>query len=314
MWNEIEAFGEENLEWFRKFSPYSSGIPSQDTITRIVGLVDPDEFSLCFTRWCSDIQYEKSLDTNHIAIDGKSLKGTYDYNEKKCLTHMVNAYSVDTGLVLGQLKTSSKSNEITTIPELLKLIRVRGRVISVDAMGCQRSIAELIVGRKGDYLMSVKDNQPSLHQVFTDNFSVEQLTSYAAESYDQEEVGQRGRKVLRSYVVVPFSDKFGDFAVKWKGLKSLCIAVTYQQRDGDSAGSVGIRYFISSKDMKAEEFSKLCRGHWGVESMHWWLDAVMNEDDSRIAYKHAAQSLSRIRQMCMNFIKLMDMKGTLKRR
>ncbi len=110
-WDEIEAFGEENLEWFRKFSPYLSGIPSQDTTARIVGLVDPDEFSLCFTRWCNDVQYEKSLETKHIAIDGKSLKGTYDYSEKKCLTHMVNAYSVDTGLVLGQLKTSAKSNE-----------------------------------------------------------------------------------------------------------------------------------------------------------------------------------------------------------
>nr|WP_321282433.1 ISAs1 family transposase [uncultured Vibrio sp.] len=113
---------------------------------------------------------------------------------------------------------------------------------------------------------------------------------------------------------MPFTDKFGDFASKWKGLKSLCIATTYQQKNGEASGSLGVRYFISSKEMKAEEFGKLCRGHWGVESMHWWLDAVMNEDDSRITYKHAAQNLSRIRQMCMNFIKLVEMKGTLKRR
>lgn len=313
-WDEIEAFGEENLEWFRKFSPYLSGIPSQDTTARIVGLVDPDEFSLCFTRWCNDIQYEKSLETKHIAIDGKSLKGTYDHSKKKCLTHMVNAYSVDTGLVLGQLKTSSKSNEITTIPELLKLIKVKGRVISVDAMGCQRSIAELIVGRKGDYLMSVKDNQPSLHKVFTDNFSLGQLSDYSEYAYEEEEVRQRGRKVLRSYIVIPFTEAFGDFSAKWKGLKSLCIATTYQRKNGEPSGSLGVRYFISSKKMKAEEFGKLCRGHWGVESMHWWLDAVMNEDDSRITYKHASENLSRIRQMCMNFIKLVEMKGTLKRR
>lgn len=232
----------------------------------------------------------------------------------QCLTHMVNAYSVDTGLVLGQLKTSSKSNEITTIPELLKLIRVKDRVISVDAMGCQRAIAELIVARKGDYLMSVKDNQPSLHKVFTKHFSLEQLSRYASDSFEQEEIGQRGRKILRSYIVVPFTDKFGDFASKWKDLKSLCIATTYQQENGAPSGSLGVRYFISSKEMKAEEFGKLCRGHWGVESMHWWLDAVMNEDDSRITYKHASENLSRIRQMCMNFIKLVELKGTLKRR
>ncbi|BEI22400.1 ISAs1 family transposase [Vibrio fluvialis] len=313
-WDEIEGFGEENLEWLRKFSPYSSGIPSQDTTARIVGLVDPAEFSLCFTRWCNGVQHEKSLDTNHIAIDGKSLKGTYDCGAKKCLTHMVNTYSVDTGLVLGQLKTNSKSNEITIIPELLKLVRVKGRVISFDAMGCQRSIAELIVGRKGDYLMSVKDNHPSLHKVFTDHFSLEQLNKYAGQAHEQEEIGQRGRKVLRSYIVIPFTEKFGDFATKWEGLKSLCVAVTYQQRNGEPSGSVGIRYFISSKEMEAEEFGKLCCGHWGVESVHWWLDVVMNEDDSRITYKHAAEKLSRIRQMCMNFIKLVEMKGTLKRR
>ncbi|WP_375320587.1 ISAs1 family transposase [Aliivibrio logei] len=310
-WDEIEAFGEENLEWLKKFSPYLSGIPSQDTTARIVGLVDPDEFSLCFTRWCNDIQNEKSLETNHIAIDGKSLKGTYDYSKKKCLTHMVNAYSVDTGLVLSQLKTSSKSNEIKTIPELLKLIRVKGRVISVDAMGCQRAIAELIVERKGDYLMSVKDNQPSLHKVFTEHFSLGQLCDYASDSFEEEEICLRGRKTLRSYIVVPFTDKYGDFASKWKGLKSLCIATTYQQKNGEPSGSLGVRYFISSKEMKAEEFGQLCRGHWGVESMHWWLDTVMNEDNSRIIYKHASENLSRIRQMCMNFIKLVEMKGTL---
>ncbi len=225
-WDEIEAFGEENLEWFRKFSPYLSGILSQDTTARIVGLVDPEEFSLCFTRWCNDIKNEKLLETNHIAIDGKSLKGTYDYSQKKCLTHMVNAYSVDTGLVLGQLKTNLKSNEITVIPELLKLIRVNGRVISLDAMGCQRSIAELIVDRKGNYLMSVKDNQANLHKVFTEHFSLAQLSQYGSDSFEQEEVGLRGRKILRNYIVVPFTDKFGDFASKWKGLKSLCIAMT----------------------------------------------------------------------------------------
>ena len=313
-WDELETFGEENLDWFRKFSPYTSGIPSQDTTARIVGMVDPDEFSLCFTRWCNDIQHEKSLETNHVAIDGKSLKGTYDYSKKKCSTHMVNAYSVDTGLVLGQLKTNSKSNEITTIPELLNLIKVKGRVISLDAMGCQRLIAERIVERGGDYLMSVKDNQPSLHKVFTDNFSLNQLNHFTGNIDEQKEVGQRGRKILRNYIVIPFTEMYGDFAIHWAGLKSLCIAITYQQRGSDSAGSVGIRYFISSKEMSAQDFGKLCRGHWGVESMHWWLDSVMNEDDSRITYKHASENLSRIRQMCMNFIKLVEMKGTLKRR
>ncbi|EGU33602.1 putative transposase yncI [Vibrio scophthalmi LMG 19158] len=216
-------------------------------MARIIGLVDPDEFSLCFTRWCNEVQHEKLLETIHIAIDGKSLKGTYDNREKKCLTHMVNAYSFDTGLVFGQLITSSKSNEITTIQELLKLLRVKGRVISLDAMGCQCSIAELIVDRKGDYVISVKDNQPSLHKVFTDNFSLGQLSDYSEYAYEEEEIGKRGRKVLRSYIVILFTEKFGDFTVKWKGLKSLCVAATYQQKKGDDSRSVGIRYFISSK-------------------------------------------------------------------
>ncbi|MDE1311754.1 ISAs1 family transposase [Vibrio aestuarianus] len=313
-WDDIEAFGEENLTWFRKFSGYAHGVPSHDTLARIVGLIDPDEFSLCFVRWCNDIQREKALETHHIAIDGKSLRGTYDYSKNKYLTHMVNAYSVDAGLVLGQLKTDVKSNEITLIPEILKLIKVKGRVISLDAMGCQRSIAKEIVERGGDYLMSVKSNQARLHALFESKFAFDKLAEYAAQAVEQEEVGKRGRKMVRTYITVPFEQKYGDFAVDWKELKTLCIAVTYQKDNHELSGSMGMRYFISSKELTPSGFGQLCRGHWGVESMHWWLDAVMNEDDSRITYKHASENLSRIRQMCMNFIKLVDMKGTLKRR
>lgn len=313
-WDEIDTFGEENLTWFRKFSDYSHGVPSHDTIARIVSLVDPDEFSICFTRWCNDIQYEKSLDTTHVAIDGKSLRGTYDYSKNKCLTHMVNAYSVDTGLVLGQLKTDSKSNEITTIPEILKLIKVKNRTISLDAMGCQRTIAADIVNREGDYLLAVKGNQERLHNMFLNKFSFAQLAHLDCDKFETEEVGKRGRKMVRSYYVVPFTEAFGDFSVDWKDLESLCIAVTYNKHNKSNSGSLGIRYFISSKKLSAEEFGKLCRGHWGVESMHWWLDSVMKEDDSKIMYQHAAENLSRIRQMCMNFIKLVDLKGTLKKR
>ncbi|EOU2465003.1 ISAs1 family transposase, partial [Vibrio navarrensis] len=125
---------------------------------------------------------------------------------------------------------------------------------------------------------------------------------------------KRGRKVIRTYITVPFTQEFGDFAVDWKGLKTLCIAVTYQKSNSESSGSLGIRYFISSKELTPVSFGELCRGHWGVESMHWWLDCVMGEDDSGITYQHAAENLSRIRQMCMNLIKLVEMKGTLKRR
>lgn len=201
-WDDIEAFGEENLTWFRKFSDYAHGVPSHDTLARIVGLVDPDEFSLCFVRWCNDIQREKALETHHVAIDGKSLIGMYDYSKNKCLTHMVNTYSVDAGLVLGQLKTDIKSNEIMLIPEILKLIKVKGRVISLDAMGCQRSIAvaKEIVERGGDYLMSVKSNQPSLHALFESKFAFDKLREYAAQSVEQEEVGKRGRKMVRTYI------------------------------------------------------------------------------------------------------------------
>ncbi|WP_342609832.1 ISAs1 family transposase [Vibrio tritonius] len=313
-WDEIEAFGEENLAWFRTFSGYANGVPSHDTIARIVGLVDPEEFSLCFVRWCNDIQRDKQLETTHVAIDGKSLRGTYDYSKNKCLVHMVNAYSVDTGLVLGQVKTDVKSNEITIIPELLKLIKVQGRVISLDAMGCQRSIAEDIVLRGGDYLMSVKENQPRLHELFQSNFSFEKLSDYSSHAVEEEEAGLRGRKMIRTYITVPFNETFGDFAVDWKELKTLCIAMTYQKKNGEAGGHLGIRYFISSKALSSEDFGALCRGHWGVESMHWWLDSVMREDDSKIIYAYAAENLSRIRQMCMNFIKLVEMKGTLKRR
>ena len=313
-WDEIEIFGEENLPWLRKFGDYSNGVPSHDTLARIIGLIEPEEFALCFTRWCNDLHKDYYLQTNHIAIDGKSLKGTFDPAKKKCLAHMINAYSVDTGLVLGQVKTSDKSNEIKALPEILKLIKVKGKMISLDAMGCQRGIATSIVDRGGDYLMAVKNNQPKLHSVFTENFGFAQLDKYKDYQHDTDETGQRGRKIIRSYITIPFDETYGDFAVNWKGLKTLCIAVTYQKKNKEKSGSLGIRYFISSKSLNAKEFGELCRGHWGVESMHWWLDTVMNEDNSKIIYKNAAENLSRIRQMCMNLIKLVELKGTLKRR
>ncbi len=313
--DEIEDFGAENLAWFRKFSDYTNGVPSHDTITRILGLVDPEEFSLCFTRWCNDIHKSQNLESNHIAIDGKSLRGTYDYSKNKCLAHMVNAYSVDTGLVLAQVKTNEKSNEINAIPELLKLLRVKGRVISLDAMGCQRSIAEAIVERGGDYLMAVKDNQPKLHALFQERFGkMVDLEKYAEYQYNTRDERKRGRKESRTYIAIPFDESYGDFAVDWKELETLCIAITYQKRHKDKAGHLGVRYFISSKKLSAEEFGKLCRGHWHVESMHWWLDSVMKEDDCKIIYEHAAENFSRIRHMCMNLIKRVEMKGTLKRR
>lgn len=162
--------------------------------------------------------------------------------------------------------------------------------------------------------MSVKSKQPRLHALFESNFSFDKLAQHSAHSVEQEEVGKRGRKILRTYITVPFSQEYGDFAVDWKALKTLCIAVTYQQDNREPAGTMGIRYFISSKALTPSGFGELCRGHWGVESMHWWLDAVMNEDESKSVYAHAAENLSRIRQMYMNFIKLVEMKGTLKRR
>ncbi|MEH0690926.1 ISAs1 family transposase, partial [Vibrio cholerae] len=153
-----------------------------------------------------------------------------------------------------------------------------------------------------------------LHALFQRHFSFSQLAEHKAKSIEMVESGQRGSTTTRMYTVVPFTEAFGDFAVDWKGLKSLCIAVTHKKEGDDVAGSLGIRYFISSKALTPEEFGQLCRGHWEIESMHWWLDAVMKEDDCRIMLKQAAQNLSRIRQMCMNLIKLFPEKGTLKRR
>ncbi|MEH0691093.1 ISAs1 family transposase, partial [Vibrio cholerae] len=302
-WDDIEEFGHLNIDWFKRYGRYDNGTPSHDTLARIVSLVDPEEFSLCFARWCNEIRAENELIDTHIAIDGKALRGTFDKSKNKCLVQMVSAYAVDSSLVVGQVKTDSKSNEITAIPELLKLIAIRNKVVSLDAMGCQRSIAAEIVDRGGDYLLAVKDNQKALHALFQRHFSFSQLAEHKATSIETVESGQRGRTTTRMYTVVPFTEAFGDFAVDWKGLKSLCIAVTHKKEGDDVAGSLGIRYFISSKVLTPEEFGQLCRGHWEIESMHWWLDAVMKEDDCRIMLKQAAQNLSRIRQMCMNLIK-----------
>lgn len=301
-WKEIEAFGECNLEWLRNFREFENGVPSHDTIARTVSMVDPDEFSVCFAQWMKESIEHVDGRIKTIAIDGKSLRGTYDKERKTCLVHMVSAFAVEYGVVLGQVKTEEKSNEITAIPELLKLLDVKDAIVTIDAMGCQVKIAQQIVDQKGDYLLAVKGNQGRLNEAFNQHFNVVTLSKYDGPSYSTEEKAH-GRTEKRMYFTCEPFDEFVDLAMEWPELKTLGIAVSHQMEGDDKAGEVSIRYYISSAELDAESFAHSARGHWGIESMHWSLDVSMREDECQILLGNGGQNFARFRHIALNLLK-----------
>lgn len=220
---------------------------------------------------------------------------------------MVSAFSTEYGVVLGQVKTDAKSNEITAIPELLNLLDLKKSLVTIDAMGCQKEIAEKIKYKKADYLLAVKGNQGKLHDAFKENFPIKLFSNYDGDSFSTQEVSH-GRKETRLHVVSDVTPAFCDFEFEWKDLKKLCMALSFRNKVSEkAAGEMSIRYYISSKDIDAKAFAHAIRAHWKIESMHWMLDVKMNEDASRIRRGNAAEIISGIKKMALNLLR--DYKG-----
>lgn len=220
----------------------------------------------------------------------------------------MSAFSTENGVVLGQVKTEAKSNEITAIPELLNLLYLKKCLVTIDAMGCQKDIASKIKGKKADYLLAVKGNQGKLHQAFEEKFPVALFSNYEGDSFSTQEISH-GRKETRLHIVSDVPPELCDFEFEWKGLKKLCVALSFRQRKEEkSAEGASIRYYISSKDLDAKECAHAIRAHWLIEnSLHWVLDVKMNEDASRIRRGNAAEIISGIKKMALNLLR--DYKG-----
>lgn len=297
-WEDIEDFGEIHLGWFQGKGLFKDGLPVHDTIARIVSRLDPSEFQQCFSSWMQAVSARSEGEL--IAIDGKVLRGSYDRESRQSTIHMVSAFATANGVVLGQLKTDAKSNEITAIPELIKLLDIKGCLVSIDAIACQKNIASAIVDNGGDYLLAVKGNQEMLAK------SVQQALaeSVKATSLRNDVTIEQGygRVEVREYHVLPAGELVHEFP-DWKGLKSIGVAIGYRI---DKAGkeSLDYRYYISSAELVQERFATAVRGHWGIEnSLHWVLDTSMNEDACQIFRDNAAEIMACMRHIAINMLR-----------
>lgn len=269
-----------------------NGIPSADTFLRVFRVLDPKQFEAVFRRWVGGIV--GALEGS-VAIDGKTLCGSADGDGPA--VHMVSAFSTNLGLVLGQEKVAGKSNEITAIPELLDALYIKGLLVSIDAMGCQREIAAKILDKGGDYLLAVKGNQPTLAQQVRDLVSDAQA---CGPGFEQAERGH-GRTVLQMSWAVPSGSEI-DPAL-WPGCKTVGCVVS-QRFVGDKAAELEERFYISSRVLSAEELARTVRAHWAIENrLHWMLDVCFGEDGSMVRKDNAPQNLSLLKKIILNLIR-----------
>lgn len=305
-WIEIARFAELKEAWFRKFLSLPGGIPSHDTIGRVFSLLDPEQFQLHFTAW---IRSAVTLTNGQIiAIDGKTNRHTFGKDTKPL--HLVSAFATANGVALGSVATDVKSNEITAIPELLKLLDISGCVITTDAMGCQSDIAADIVNRGGDYLLAVKGNQGLLYRDIKEVFAASNLRDIWGDAFKTNVTEDRnhGRIELRNCEVLSGSDVIAKLRHKNNWLNLNTIVKVTATRTIVSTGKVTnfSRYYISSlKDPSAEYCQQAVRQHWGIEnSLHWVLDMSFREDESRIRTDHGPQNMAILRHIALNLIKL----------
>jgi len=300
-WVEIEEFAVERLDWFRKFIPLEAGAPSHDTLGRVVSLLGAEEFVEFMISWSRHLQ--ETTNGQIVAIDGKTLRRSFDKAAGQKALHVVSAWAVDNAVVLGQVATDAKSNEITAIPKLLDLIDVNGSVVTIDAMGTQKDIAAKIVQRGGDYVLALKENHPTLLA------AVRKLFIDVEDGIRPDLVPRRirrvershGRKEVREYVVIEVPDDLVG-RKEWKGLKSLGMVCREREVDGET--SVQIEYYLISLPPKVKAFARAVRKHWGVEnSLHWTLDVTFSEDGSRIRKGNAPETAAILRRMAVSMLK-----------
>ena len=296
-WEEIEDFGVSRSEWLKEKGLFKDGLPVHDTIARIVSCIEPCQLQRCFVSWMRSVS--KTLDGEVIAIDGKTLRGSYNRDDRKSTIHMVSAFATANGGVMGQVKTAVKSNEITAIPELLELLDLKGCLVTIDAMGCQKEIAQAIVDKDADYLLALKASQNNLHLAVCE--ALKEATSLLSQENAVIEKGH-GRFEIREYHVMnaaPVSCQFPD----WPELKTVGVAISYRATKGGKE-SIQCRYTISSADLSSEKFTNAVRSHWGIENkLHWVLDTAMNEDGCQIYRGNAAENLACTRHIGLNMLR-----------
>jgi predicted transposase YbfD/YdcC len=302
-WVDVENYGHCKLDWLKTFLALPNGIPAHDTIGRVFSLINPAAFQQCFLQWVNRLV--EATEGRIIAIDGKTLRRSFDRAAGKGPLHVVSAWAVENHLTLGQMAVDGKSNEITAIPELLKILDLTGAIVTIDAMGCQKDIAAPIRAAGGDYVLALKDNQPTLYadvqQLFLAGLDNDfaNITHHSCHTVDEG----HGRVEHRYYHVIPVPEELSKKHPDWQDWRS--VGMVYSERTvGKQETSSEVRFFINSLKPKVKTFARAVRGHWGIEnSLHWVLDVSFREDESRLRKDHAPENLALVRRMAVALLK-----------
>lgn len=300
-WQDIEEVGRSRLEWLQERGFFKKGLPVDDTIARIISAIEPEELQRCFVNWMAAV--EQATDGKVVALDGKTLRHSYDKKKRKAAIHMVSAFAAENGVVMGQVKVDDKSNEITAIPALLELLDVKGCIVTIDAMGCQEKIAENIIQKDADYVLAVKGNQKQLYDEIKDLFLTARNYSFKAIDHDYFEESHKGhgRVEVRRYWITDVLETISK-PEKWCSLKTVGMVEAERYIDGKTSKET--RFFISSINVDAKIFANAVRKHWSIENqLHWVLDVTFREDDSRVRRDNASENFGVFRHIAINALR-----------
>jgi predicted transposase YbfD/YdcC len=311
-WYEIEDFGNDKIDWFRSFLELPNGIPSHDTFNRVFAALDPQAFQDCFTDWINAVC--AGLEVKGYQIDGKAQRGSADRAKGLSCLHTVSVWANEHSLSLGQVAVDKDSNEIPALPKLLRLLELAGALVSIDAIGCQKEIAQTVLDQGGDYLLAVKDNQPTLYQDLqrlVEEALAKELVGPAYTLYATEAEGH-GRQERRTYLLITDLDGLST-RQEWPGLKS--VVVVTRERTVAGQESVEQSYYISSRPAAVEVLAQGIREHWGIENrLHWVLDVAFGEDQSRARAGNAQENLAWLRRVALSLLRQDDGQGSIKRK
>lgn len=308
----IGVWALNNEQWLKKRLKLPSGVPSHDTIGRLLTVIEPGLFQKCFHAWIQSLATPKEDEhANQIAVDGKVLKRSHDRKNALGPLWLVSAWSVGHSISLGQLATDEKSNEITAIPELLENIELEKSVVTIDAAGCQKNIARQIIASKADYLFALKGNHPTLHEAVTSYVATHMENDFAdvAARRHCETLKGHGRTDQITYYQMPVPDDLPCLE-QWAGLRTIGVAI--RESEGIHSSSTDVRYYISSLPLGVKAFAGYIRGHWAIEStLHWCLDVTFREDESRVRDRTLANNLAWLKRFTISLLKQQDDKYSI---
>jgi predicted transposase YbfD/YdcC len=301
-WVEIAEYGLRKLEWLQTFLELPNGIPSHDTLGRVFALLEPAALQRGFQCWIESLV--EATAGRLVAIDGKTLRHSFDTARGKGALHVVSAWATENRLVLGQQAVDGKSNEITAIPKLVKSLDLKGAIVSIDALGCQKEIAAALVDAGADYVLALKENQPTLYQAVDQLFIDGLETDFVGREhhYWRTEDEDHGRVETRHYHVVPVPPELRAQHPHWWGWRTLGMVFSERQV-GEEPATGETRYFVSSLRPQVKTFARAVRGHWGIEtSLHWVLDISFREDESRLRKDHGPENLALVRRLAASLL------------